>query len=368
MDPRPRHGRELFGRLPDGHPVALHTLRNRDGLRLRFLDYGGIVVSLCTPDRTGGLGDVVLGFDELAPYLDRSPYFGAIVGRYANRIANGRFTLDGVPHQLHLREAPHHRHGAGRGWDRVLWTTAPFEQDDRAGVHMTYTSADGEDGFPGTVKAEVTYTLTDGNAWIFECRATCDRPTVLNVTQHTYFNLSSGDDVLGHEVTIHADAFTPVDPTLVPTGTFAPVAGTPFDFRHPMPIGARIDATHEQLRYGRGYDHNFVLRNGSAAAADRAGSAQGESRCRPAAHVVEPVSGRTLDVETSQPGLQFYTGNNLRHLPGKGGRVYAPRAGFCLETQHFPDSPNHPKFPSTVLRPGETFREVTVYRFGTDDR
>jgi aldose 1-epimerase len=344
----------------DGRPVDAFTLTTARGLEARVITYGGVIVSLRTPDRAGRLDDIVLGFDTLDGYLKDSPYFGAIVGRYGNRIAGGRFTLDGVAYQLATNDGQHHLHGGVRGFDKVVWDAESFAGPGGAGVALHHTSPEGEEGYPGTLRARVTYTLTDDDALVVDYRATTDRPTHVNLTQHTYFNLA-GDgarDVLDHELTVYASRYTPVDATLIPTGELAPVEGTPFDFRTPTSVGARIDHPHDQLRNARGYDHNFVL--------DRDGDG-----LTWAATVTEPSTGRTLDVYTTEPGLQFYSGNFLGRagagsVPGKAGRVYGARYGLSLETQHFPDSPNKPHFPSTVLRPGDEYRSRTVFAFGVE--
>jgi aldose 1-epimerase len=341
-----------FGKTADGRAVTLFVLTNVNGLRVRAITYGGIITSLEVPDRAGAMADVVLGFDRLDGYLTDHPYFGAVVGRYANRIAGGRFTLDGRTYALATNNGPNHLHGGRRGFDKFVWDAAPAPSG--AAVTFSRTSPDGEEGYPGTLEARVGYTLTDSNELIVEYHATTDKPTPVNLTQHTYFNLAgdAGRDVLGHELTIHADRFTPVDATLIPTGEIADVQGTPFDFRRPTAIGARIDAPHEQIVRGKGYDHNFVLN-------------RTRDGLEPAARVVEPKSGRTLSVSTTQPGLQFYTGNFLDgSITGKRGRTYAQRTGFCLETQHFPDSPNQPSFPSAILRPGQPYSTKTVFTFG----
>jgi aldose 1-epimerase len=344
--------RAPFGTMPSGEPVELFTLTNPQGIEVRAITYGGIIVSLRTPDRDGRPGDVVLGYDSLDGYLRESPYFGAIIGRYGNRIARARFTLDGRIHQLAANNGVNHLHGGVRGFDKVLWAGEPLTTDSTVGVVFTYVSPDGEEGYPGTLTARVTYTLTDDGRLEFDYLATTDRATPVNLTQHSYFNLAGAGDILGHELMVAAGRYTPVDSTLIPTGELAPVDGTPFDFRIPTAIGARIGADHEQLANGLGYDHNFVL--------DR--DAPGLML---AARVVEPASGRTLDIWTTEPGLQFYSGNFLDgSITGKGGRVYGYRTGFCLETQHFPDSPNQPAFPSTILRPGAEYRSSTVLRFG----
>jgi aldose 1-epimerase len=347
--------RQLFGRTPDGAAVECFALANARGCEARVITYGGIVVSLRVPDRAGALDDVVLGHEDLAGYIAASPYFGAIVGRYGNRIAHGRFTLDGRERRLATNDGAHHLHGGVRGFDKVVWSATMADTEAGARIVLHHESPDGDEGYPGTLAAEVAYTLTEADELVVDYRATTDAATHVNLTQHSYFNLAGAGrgDILGHELTIHADAFVAVDATLVPTGELAPVDGGAFDFRRPRAIGARIGDGDEQLRNGRGYDHSFVLRR------DGRGLA-------PAARLVDPGSGRTLDVRTTEPGLQLYSGNFLDgSIRGKGGRVYAHRSGLCLETGHFPDSPNQPSFPSTVLRPGEEYRSRTVFAFGT---
>ena len=343
--------RTPFGTLPDATPVELFTLTNRQGVELRAMTFGGIILSLRVPDRQGRSDDIVLGYESAADYArGNGPYFGAIIGRYGNRIANGRFTLDGTLHTLATNNGPNHLHGGVRGFDKVTWRGEPIPE----GVAFTYTSADGEEGYPGTLTARVTYTLTDRNELAVDYEATTDKPTIVNLTQHTYFNLAGqgSRDVLDHLMQIDADRYTPVDATLIPTGELSPVAGTALDFRQPTTIGKRIGEEHPQLRSGLGYDHNFVL------------TRSGEG-LQHAARVTDPSTGRTLDVATTEPGLQFYSGNFLDGtITGKGGRVYQKRYGFCLESQHFPDSPNKPAFPSTILRPGQTYRSRTVFTFG----
>ena len=338
--------------------MSQYTLKNAHGMELRVLDYGGIIVSLAVPDRTGRVDDVVLGFDRLQAYERSSLYFGAIIGRFGNRIARGRFTLDGRTYMLATNDGPNHLHGGVKGFDKVVWKVSPFERQDSTGLVLRYTSPDGEEGYPGTLRTTVTYTLTDGNELIFDYEATSDRATPVNLTQHSYFNLA-GDgrgDVLDHVLTLKAHSFTPVDSTLIPTGEIRSVAGTPFDFRAPTAIGARIGQDDEQLRYGGGYDHNFVLDKDRA---EQRGAAM------LAARVYEPSSGRLMEVFTTEPGVQFYSGNFLDGmLTGKRGTVYPRRSGFALETQHFPDSPNHPDFPSTILAPGREYRSRTLLRFG----
>jgi galactose mutarotase-like enzyme len=360
----PRGAREaadrLYAPLTGGGSVTKasdgegrYTLTNASGIRVTVLTYGGIVQSIEVPDSHGRLGDVVLGFDSVADYAKQSPYFGAIVGRYANRIARGKFTLDGREYTLAVNNGPNALHGGLKGFDKVTWAAEPFQQGDSAGLTLTYVSPDGEEGYPGTLRVQVRYTLTGADELVVDYEATTDRATPINLSQHTYFNLSAGKatDILGHVLTLDAAQYSPVDSTLIPTGAAPPVAGTPFDFREPTAIGSRIGDLDAQLKIAGGYDHNFVLTS-------RTGVAH-------AARVVDPGSGRTLDVFTDQPGLQFYSGNFLDGtIRGKGGMVYAHRGGFCLETQHFPDSPNHPAFPSTILRPGQAYRTRTIFRFG----
>jgi aldose 1-epimerase len=343
-----------FGTTPAGDPVDAFTLANAHGLELRAVTYGGIIVSLSVPDRDGQVADVVLGHDSLQDYYSDSSYFGAIIGRFANRIAGARFTVYGTQYRLTANDGPNHLHGGRTGFDRVVWRAAPFRTGHAAGVALSYTSPDGEEGYPGNLNARVRYTVTDRNELVVDFLATTDRATPVNLTQHTCFNLTGDDagDVLGHLLWINADSMTPVDENLIPTGKVAPVAAGPFDFRALTGIGARIASDDEQLRRGRGYDHNFVLKRGEPGLAH-------------AAQVVEPASGRTLDVYTTEPGLQFYSGNFIDgRVIGKAGRVHRPRAGLCLETQHYPDSPNQPGFPSTLLRPGAQYRSRTVFAFG----
>ncbi len=355
-----------FGTTSAGDPVTLFTMTTPAGIEMRAITYGGIITSLKTPDRDGNLDDIVLGFDSLAPYDAGSPYFGSIIGRYGNRIARGQFTLDGETFALATNNGDNHLHGGDVGFDKVVWAGESFERDDAVGVVFTYTSPDGEEGYPGTLAVRVTYTLTDAGELIFDYHAITDRATPVNLTQHSYFNLAgtAADDILGHELTIDASRYTPVDTTLIPTGELAPVEGTPFNFLSATAIGARIDDGHPQLAAGLGYDHNYVLdRNPDVTAGSDADS--GEGALHRAAFVYEPVTGRTLEIRTQEPGIQFYSGNFLDGtITGKGGRVYGHRSGFCLETQHYPDSPNQPGFPSTILRPGEEYSTRTVLIFG----
>ncbi|HEX9729683.1 MAG TPA: aldose epimerase family protein [Gemmatimonadales bacterium] len=350
----PTVSREPFGTMPDGRTVESYTLTNPKGIEVRAITYGAIIISLRTPDRDGVLDDIVLGYATLAGYLEASPYFGAIVGRYGNRIAGGRFAIDGHPYRLATNDGPNHLHGGVTGFDKVLWTATPSHTDSSASVAFAYSSPDGEEGYPGTLDVLVTYTLTDSDDLRIEYRATTSASTPVNLTQHSYFNLAGPGrgDILGHELMIAADRYTPVDATLIPTGELAPVERTPFDFRNATPIGARIGNDDAQLRRGGGYDHNFVL-------------TRDEPGLILAARVREPAAGRTLEVRTSEPGIQFYSGNFLDGtITGKDGQVYGHRYGFCLETQHFPDSPNQPAFPSTILRPGVQYRSTTVFTFG----
>lgn len=342
-----------FGRLPGGTPVRIFTLNNRNRVEARITNYGGIVVSLKVPDGNGNLADVVLGFDSLAEYLaNPGPYFGALIGRYANRIAQGRFLLDGVEYHLDKNNGPNTLHGGAGGFDKKVW--APRELPD-GGLELQYRGKDGESGFPGNVIVTATYHLTDANELRIDYSATTDKNTVINLTSHSYFNLkgAGSGDILGHVVTLNADRFTPADASLIPTGELRAVAGTPFDFRNPTAVGARIGQDNEQLRLGNGYDHNWVINK------------RGNNLVL-AARVEDPETGRVLEVHTTEPGIQFYTANFLDGtIRGKGGKIYGRRSALCLETQHFPDSPNHKDFPSTTLRPGDRFQSATVYRFLT---
>lgn len=342
-----------FGKMPNGESVQLFTLRNKNGIETSITNYGGIIVTLKTFDGKGLLADVALGFDTLERYLQPHPYFGSIIGRYGNRIGKARFTLDGATYTLAKNNGENSLHGGNEGFDKKLWNARTESGEQGQTLILEYTSPDGEEGYPGTLRTEVRYTLSDDDSLRIDYRATTDKKTVVNLTNHTYFNLAGqGEgDILNHEIEIRASRFTPVDAGLIPTGELRSVEGTPFDFRKPRRIGERIEANDEQIRLGGGYDHNFVL--------DREG--EGLSL---AARVLEPSTGRGLEVWTTEPGMQFYTGNFLDgSITGKGGKVYPRRSGFCLETQHFPDSPNGPEFPSTVLEPGQEYRSATVWKF-----
>jgi aldose 1-epimerase len=340
--------------MPDGTAVKQFTLTNGSGVEVRAISYGAILVSIKVPDRAGRLGDVVIGHDSLDGYLTRSRFFGALVGRYGNRVGGAQFTLDGKTYTLAKNNGANHLHGGVKGFDKVVWQGSVNKDPRGPSVTFSRTSPDGEEGYPGALAVRVTYTLTDKNELILDYHATTDKPTIVNLTNHSYFNLSGegSGDILGHRVTIDAESYTPVDAGSIPIGEIAPVAGTPFDFRKETAIGARIDADNDQLRIGTGYDHNFVLRRTGPGLVH-------------AVRVVDPASGRTMDVSTTEPGVQFYTGNKLDgSYNGKSGHVYGKRSALCLETQHFPDSPNKPAFPSTVLRPGQEYRSTTVYAFG----
>ena len=356
--------RTPFGASPEGG-VEVFAFANTNGMEIRAMSYGATIVSIRTPDRGGRIDDVVLGFDDFDDYLTRARYFGSIVGRYGNRIAGGRFTIDGSTFQLTVNNGPNHLHGGLRGFDRVIWKGEPFEQENASGVTFTYVSADGEEGYPGTVRASVTYTLTARSELVLDYAATTDKPTPINLTNHSYFNLAGREsgDILRHLLTLHADHYVPTDTAQIPTGEIALVAATPFDFRTAAAIGSRIDDDHEQIRRGHGYDHTFVIEDDARVTPSHSKplrSAPAASSLRPCAYVVEPVGGRTLDVTTTEPGVQLYTGNNLNRT----GNGFGPRTGFCLETQHFPDSPNHPNFPPAILKPGVTYRSKTVFTFG----
>jgi len=341
--------RELFGKTPAGAEVELFRLTNRHGLRAKIMSYGATLIALEAPDRHGQLTNLTLALDSLADYLKGHPCLGSTIGRYANRIALGRFAIDGVEYRLATNNGPNHIHGGIRGFDKMLWKAQPLERSGFSGVVFSYESADGEEGYPGRLLAQATYGLTDANELRIEYTAACDKPTVVNLANHAYWNLGGAQagDVLGHRLTIEADSYLPVDAGLIPTGEVKPVKGTPLDFTEPGTVGSRIQQT------GYGYDHCFVLRSGPR----RSGPAL-------AARVEEPHSGRVMEVYTTQPGIQLYTANFLDATLHGGGVAFGRHFGLCLETQHFPDSPNRPTFPSTVLRPGEKYEQITVHKFG----
>jgi len=342
-----------FGTTEEGRFAHLYTLRNAAGMEAQITNYGGIVTSLKVPDRNGKLDDVVLGFDNLDSYLKGHPYFGALVGRYGNRIAKGKFTLNHAEYALATNNGPNSLHGGLKGFDKALWQPKELETKDGPALELTYLSKDGEEGYPGNLTVKVIYTLTNQNELRIDYTAQTDKDTVVNLTHHSYFNLAGAGtrDILEHTLLLNASRFTPVDKDLIPTGQLRSVKGTPMDFTTPAAIGARINQDDEQLKFGNGYDHNWVLNSGGG-------------KLALAARVTEPTTGRSMEVYTTEPGIQFYTGNFLDGTnTGKGGKVYKHRYGLCLEAQHFPDSPNQAAFPSTVLKPGQTYKQTTVYRF-----
>jgi len=339
----------------EGKPIEMATLKNSHGVEVQAINYGAIITSLKVPDKAGKVADVVLGFGRLETYWTPPPppFFGAVVGRYGNRIAKGQFAIAGKTYKLATNNGPNHLHGGNRGFDKVVWDMATKDTPQGSSIVFTRTSPDGEEGYPGNLHATVTYTLTEKNELVIEYRATTDKATPVNLTQHSYFNLAGegSGDILGHQLTLNADRYTPVDDTLIPTGELAPVQGTPFDFRQATGIGARINSDNAQLKAGKGYDHNFVLNRKGAG-------------LELAARLSDPKSGRTLEVATTEPGIQFYSGNFLDGtFKGKSGQAYAQRTGLCLETQHYPDSPNQAKFPSTILQPGKVYSSKTVWTF-----
>jgi aldose 1-epimerase len=342
----------VFGRLPDNREVSQYTIKNGAGLTAKVINYGATITSLQVPDRAGKMDDIVLGYDSLQGYMDGTAYFGAIVGRYGNRIGKGQFQLEGKQFQVTVNDGANHLHGGKTGFNKVLWHV---NGTSSSSIELQYFSRDGEEGYPGTVTLKVKYTLTDKNELRIDYEGTADRTTVLNPTQHSYFNLSGSftNTILDHQLMLCADQFTPVDQGLIPTGQLVNVENTPMDFRKPVAIGARINDSYEQLLFGKGYDHNWVLRGGPG-------------RVREAAELYEPASGRLMTVYTDQPGIQFYSGNFLDGTArGKGGISYQRRTGLCLETQAFPDTPNKPQFPQVTLRPGEVYRQTTMYQFST---
>ena len=348
--------KEDFGKLADGTKAKLYTLSNSNGIIMKVTNYGGIVVSLEVPDKNGKADDIVLGYDRVEDYVKASPYFGAIIGRYGNRIGKGKFSLDGKIYSLAVNNGENHLHGGLKGFDKVIWDTQKIDSLKGQALKMHYVSKDGEEGYPGRLDVTVTYTLTEDNELVIDYLATTDKATVCNLTQHSYFNLKGqgSGDILDHVLTLNADNFTPIDSGLIPTGEITTVKDTPMDFTSPASIGERINQDTEQLKFGKGYDHNWVLNKAS------------QDKLSLAAAVYEPKSGRQMEVWTTEPGIQFYAGNFLDGSnTGKGGKVYNYRNGFCLETQHYPDSPNEENFPSTVLRPGEIYKTQTIYKFKT---
>jgi aldose 1-epimerase len=345
--------KQPFGQTPDGRAVELYTLRNDKGAEARIMTYGGIVVSLKMPDRNGQMDDVVLGYDDLDSYVKNSPYFGALIGRYGNRIAGGKFALDGTTYTMVTNNGPNTLHGGLKGFDKRVWKARAKESAEGPQLVLKYRSADGEEGFPGNLEVTATWTLTQDNSLQLEYHAVTDKDTVVNLTHHGYFNLAGKGDILDHVVMMPADRFTPVDATLIPTGELRPVENTPFDFRTPTAIGARIGQDDEQLKFGLGYDHNWVINK-----------TFGEMSLM--ARVTEPSTGRVMEVWSTEPGLQFYSGNFLDGtITGKGGRVYGHRGAFCMEPQHYPDSPNKPQFPTVELKPGEEYHNLIRYHFST---
>ncbi len=350
--PQNRIQKRVFGKLADGATIDIYTLTNRNGLQAQISSYGGAVVALKTPDNRGRMADIVLGYDQPQGYEKDTSYFGALIGRYANRIAGGKFSLNGVEYQLAQNNGENHLHGGERGFDKVVWQVQEVSRSEGPALQLSYHSKDGEENYPGNLQVDVVYILTNEDELRIEYTATTDKETIVNLTHHSYFNLAGAGtgNILSHQLTIYADRFTPVNETLIPTGELKQVKGTPFDFTVPTPIGKRINEPDEQLRLGRGYDHNFVLNKGS-------------DELSLAAEVYEARSGRVLQMWTTEPGMQFYTGNFLDGVRGKARKVYNQRDGFCLEAQHFPDSPNRPAFPTTVLKPNEKYTQTTVYKF-----
>lgn len=344
--------KESFGEI-DGKEVGLYTLTNSNRIEVRITNYGGIVTSIKVPDKDGRFDDIALGYNNLEEYVKNSPYFGCIAGRYANRIGNAEFTLDGEKYSLAKNNGENNLHGGIRGFDKVVWDAEPDNGKDFKALNLTYLSKDGEEGFPGNLDVTVTYTLSDDNSLRIDYTATTDKATIVNLTNHTYWNLAGegSGDVLKHEVMINADYITPIDQGSIPTGEIRPVENTPMDFRKPKAIGEEIDSDYEQLKLSIGYDHNYVINSNE------------DDELKLAATVYEPESKRYMEIYTTEPGIQFYSANFLFGITGKSGKKYNPRYAFCLETQHYPDSPNKPEFPSVVLRPGETFTTTTIHRF-----
>ena len=349
----PQMSKTSFGKTPAGVPVELYTLRNQNGFEARIITMGGTLVSLKTPDKSGKFEDVVLGHDNLGNYLKDNAYLGALVGRYCNRIAKGRFSLNGKVIQLPTNNGDNHLHGGFHGFDRAVWAAQSRETPDGPALHLSYLSKDGEEGFPGNLSVTATYTVTPDNSVRLDFHATTDQDTICNLTNHSYFNLRGRGDVLDYVLQINADQFTPIDSRLIPTGELRSVAGTPFDFRQPAPIGPHINSQDPQIQFARGYDQNWVLNKPAG-------------QLGVAARVVDKISGRRLDILTTAPGMQFYTANFLDGAIGKGGRSHNQRDAFCMEPQHFPDSPNHPNFPSVILKRGQEYRSTIIYKFSTE--
>lgn len=335
-----------------GKSASYYVLQNQNGIEAKLTNYGATLISLTVPDRNGKFDDIVLGYDDVIGYANGSSYLGATIGRYGNRIAKAKFTLNGQTYTLAANDGPNSLHGGIKAFHKVVWEAKDISTAEAPAIEFTYVSRDGDEGFPGTLTAKITYTLTPANELKLDYYVITDQDTIQNLTHHSYFNLAAAGDILGHELLLNADRFTPIDATLIPTGELRRVEGTPFDFREPTVMGARINQDDEQLQRGKGYDHNWVL-NGDY------------GKLRLAAQVYEPRSGRTMEVTTTEPGIQFYSGNFLNGEKGKGGKPMNHRTGFCLETQHFPDSPNQPEFPSTILRAGHHYRTTTIYKFGT---
>ncbi len=349
--------KESFGEF-DGKKVDLYTLKNAHGMEVRITNYGGIVTSIKVPDKKGNVDDVVLGFNNLKDYLGNNPFFGAIIGRYANRIGNAKFILEGKEYTLAKNNWANTLHGGVKGFDKVVWEAEPVAGKESQSLKLAYMSKDGEEGFPGNLDVTVTYTLKDDNSFQIDYHATTDKATIVNLTNHTYWNLAGegSGDILSHQLTLNADSFTPIDQGSIPTGEIRSVQGTPMDFRKPATVGARIHSNYDQLRFGNGYDHNWVINSSN------------NKKPVLAATVYEPISGRCLEVFTTEPGIQFYSGNFLNEkIIGKSGKAYGKRSGLCLETQHYPDSPNKPGFPTVVLKPGETYSSTTIYRFSVNN-
>jgi aldose 1-epimerase len=344
---------EPFGKAPDGTPVELFTLKNLNGLSVQITNYGGIITTLNVPDKDGNFEDVVLGYYTLEEYIKKSPHFGCLVGRFGNRIANGKFMLDGVEYQMAINNGPNHLHGGLEGFDKKVWAPEMITEENGSALKLTYLSPDGEENYPGNLNVEAVYRLNDDNELILTFSATTDKKTVLNLTHHSYFNLKGhgNGNILDHEIQFNSLEFIPIDSTSIPLGLLMNVSDTPFDFLQPKPIGQDIEANHEQIRNGGGYDHSFVVDGYN-------------EELKLACTVREPASGRIMEVWTTEPAVQFYTGNFLDgSITGKDGKVYNKRYGFCLEAQHYPDSPNHPEYPTTVLGPGQTYDQTTIYKF-----